>query len=381
MFPSGSRIDRVEVKPVPRRPGGRRFGLGLRGADVVEAVPFPAHEARLHVDLLDRRVDDRPAPRSFDRHEVAADRVVRGDVGDVVGGDLEVVQVRLQAVSAGDPRDRAVAGVHDDVFALTEAQRQHAPLPPGQVALPFIGLLVEVLRGFAARQPVEPHELALRRVDQRPVLTRTGPVGREHVARRGVAIGHGDVQDRGLDAWQRVEALVVGGRSRRVGELRHARRRIRGVDAKAERDSLAAGPADRGLHAYLLAGVERLVQHEAAAVALGVPAYVAAVVAGLGADDRDFPDVRDVRAEEADLGVRVGGVGSRLGRDVDVGAGRARAVFERRRQTGGRGPIRRVRRARAEQAEAGRAAHDRGHGPSEDRDQQDDVPVAFHVRV
>ena len=62
-----------------------------------------------------------------------------------MGGDLEVVQVRLQAVAAGDPRDRLVAGVHDDVFALAEAEREHAPLPPGQVAPAFVGLLVQVL--------------------------------------------------------------------------------------------------------------------------------------------------------------------------------------------------------------------------------------------
>ncbi len=196
--------------------------LGLRGADVVEAVPFPAHEARLHVDLLDRRVDDRPVPRSLHRREVAADRVVRRDVGDVAGGDLEVVQVRLQAVAAGDPRDRLVVGVHDDVFALAEAEREHAPLPPRQVAPAFVCLLAQVLRRFAPRQLVEPDEPALRRVDQRPVLTRTGPVGREDVACRGIAIGHGDGQDRGLDAGQGVEALIVGGRGRRVGELRAA---------------------------------------------------------------------------------------------------------------------------------------------------------------
>ena len=66
------------------------------------------------------------------------------------GSDLEVVQVGLQAVAAGNPRDRLVVGVHDDVFALTEAQREHASLPPGQVAPAFVGLLVQVLRRFAS---------------------------------------------------------------------------------------------------------------------------------------------------------------------------------------------------------------------------------------
>ena len=301
-----------------------------------------------------------PPACSFHRREVAADRVVRRDVGDVVGGDLEVVQVRLQAVAAAHPGDRLVVGVHDDVFALAEAEREHAPLPPRQVALTFVCLLVQVLRRFAPRELVEPDEPALRRVDQRPVLTRTGPVGREDVARRGIVIGHGDGQDRGLDAGQRVEALVVGGRRRRVGERRDGCRRIWGVDAKAEGDRPAAvcAGADHGPHDHALAGVERLVGHEAAAVALGVPVHVAVVVAGFGADDRDFLDVRDIRAEEADLGVRVGRVGSRLGRDVDVGAGQARAVFERRRQARGRGPAR-ARRSRSRRTGRGRESRSR----------------------
>ena len=90
-----------------------------------------------------------PSARPVDGRQVAADRVVRGDVGDVAGGELEVVQVRLQAVAAGDPGDRLVARVRDEVFALAEAEREHATLPPGQHALAFVGLLVEVLGRFA----------------------------------------------------------------------------------------------------------------------------------------------------------------------------------------------------------------------------------------
>ena len=244
-----------------------------------------------------------------------------------MGGDLEVVQVGLQAVAAGDPRDRLVAGVHDEVFALAEAQREHAPLPPRQVALAFVGLLAQVLRGLASRQLVEPDEPALRRVDQRPVLARTGAVGREDVARRGVVVGHADAQDRRLDAGQRVEALVVGGRRRRVRERRHVRRRIRGVDAKGEGDALAgAARADHGAHAHALAGVERLVGHEARAVALGVAAQVAVVVARCEPTTETCPDLGGVRAEEADLRVRVGRVGFRLGRDVDAVPPPARAL-------------------------------------------------------
>ncbi len=103
-------IDRVEVEVVPRRGPARRFDFGLGCRDVVEAVPFPAHEARVHVDLLDRRVDDRAACRAVHRAQVAADRVVGRDVGDVVRGELELVQVGLQPVAAGDPRDGLDSG-------------------------------------------------------------------------------------------------------------------------------------------------------------------------------------------------------------------------------------------------------------------------------
>ena len=273
-----------------------------------------------------------PSRRSFHRGEVAADRVVRRDVGDVVWGDLKLVQVRLQAVAAGDPRNRLVAGVHDDVFTLAKAQIEHASPPPRQVAPSFVCLLVQVLRGFPWRQPVEPHEPALRRVDQRPVLTRTGAVGREDVTRRGVAIGHADVEHRRLDARQGVEALVVGGRRCGIVELRDGCRRIWRIDAKAEGDLLAGTRADHGAHTHALAGVERLLGHEAGAVALEVTVYVALVMAGFGADDRHFADIRGGRAEEADLRVGVGGVGSRLGRDVDVGTGETGAVRKRRGQ-------------------------------------------------
>ena len=84
-----------------------------------------------------------PSGDPADRGEVAADRVVRGDVGDAVRGELEVVQVGLQAVAAGDPRDRPVVRVHHDVFALAEAQREHVPLPPRQHAPAFVGLLAD----------------------------------------------------------------------------------------------------------------------------------------------------------------------------------------------------------------------------------------------
>ena len=168
------------------------------------------------------------------------------------------------------------------------------------------------------------------------------------------------------------------------------RRRIRGVDTKSELDPLACvacvarvacaacrACADHGAHGHMLAGVERLVGHEAGAAALRVAGQVAVVAAGLRADDRHLTDVGSVRTEEADLGVRVGRVAFRLRRDVDS-RGERRAVFEGRRQAVGRGP-RRGCRAPAREPEIERAADERRDDPCEERDQQDDVPVASHV--
>ncbi len=264
-----------------------------------------------------------PSARSSHRREVAADRVVRGDVGDVVGGDLEVVQVGLQAVAAGDRGDRLVVGVHHDVFALAEAQREHAPLPPRQVAPACVCLLVQVLRRLAPRQLVEPDEPALRRVDQRSVLTRTGPVGREDVAGRGIAIWHGDAQDRGLDAGQRVEALIVGGR-RLAGSGTPGWLAVGyGVSTRKLKDdplAAVARRADRRAHGHALAGVERRVGHEARAVALRVAVEAPGVIAAAFAHDGDLADLRGRHAQEADLRVRVGGVGARRRRDIDSAA-------------------------------------------------------------
>ena len=166
-------------------PGGRvlgQFDLRLVRPDVVEAVPFPAHEAGAHVDLLDGGVDDRAFALPLLRAQVAADRVEGGDVGDVAGNDLEVVQVGRQAVAAAYPRHDLIAGVHHEVFALAEAERQHPALPPRQVALPVEGLLAEVLRHLPSGERFEPHQPAAGVVDQGPVLAGPGAVGREDVA-------------------------------------------------------------------------------------------------------------------------------------------------------------------------------------------------------
>ena len=103
------------------------------------------------------------------------------------------------------------------------------------------------------------------------------------------------------------------------------------------------------------------------------------VVTALRAGDRDFLNVRDVRPQEADLGVGVGRAGFGRRRDVDVGAGQRGGVFERGRQAWGRDAAG-GRRARARKVEAGRAHHDRRHGPGEKDDGQDDQARASHER-
>ena len=96
---------------------------GLVDVDVVEAVPLPAHEPGLHVDLLTAASRMDTVARALGRAQVAADRVERRDVGDVVRRNLEVVQVGLQTVAALDGRDGLVVGVDDDILALAEAER------------------------------------------------------------------------------------------------------------------------------------------------------------------------------------------------------------------------------------------------------------------
>src|ERR1700683_2929429 len=149
------------------------------------------------------------------------------------------MQVSLQAVASRDFGDSLVMGVHDDVFALAETEREHLAVPESQLALAFVALDVQVLGGFSSRKMVEPNKSALGGVDQWPVLARPGPVGREDLARGWIAIGHGDAQDRDLDAGQRVEALVVSRRGLWIGEGWCACRRVGGVHAKVEGDPLA----------------------------------------------------------------------------------------------------------------------------------------------
>ena len=220
------------------------------------------------------------------------DRVVRGDVGDVVRSDLEVVEVGLQPVAALDRGDCLVVGVHHEVLALAEAEREHVALPEGQVALAFVALHAEIIRGQAPGELVEPDEPALRRVDQRSVAARPGAVGGEDVACRGVAVWRGDGHDRRLDAGQRVEALIVGGRRRGVGERSDGCCRVGGIDAKVKGDSLAGGRrTDHRVHEHLLAGRERRVRDEARAVALRVGDEAAAVMPAAATDDGHTVDL------------------------------------------------------------------------------------------
>ena len=228
------------MEAIPRRGVRGDRGVGLARGHVVGAVPLPADEAGLHVDLLDGRVDERPVAHAAERGEVAADEVVDGDVGHVARRDLEVVQVGFVTVSSADGGDGLVVGIHHDVLALAEPGREHASLPPRQIALAFVALHAEVQRVDGARETLKPDQPALGAVDQRAVLTRSRSRGHHHRTRAGITIRGGDIQDRGMQAGSRDEALGGGGRSRRVGESGHAVGRVRRGDAKVKGDTTFA---------------------------------------------------------------------------------------------------------------------------------------------
>src|SRR5260370_16104739 len=97
----------------------------------------------------------------------------------------------MRAIGAGNLGYWLVVGVHDYVFALTEAGGEHLALPEGEGALALVALHAQVLGGGPARELVEPDEPALRRIDQRPVAARAGAVSAEAVARRRVGVRHG----------------------------------------------------------------------------------------------------------------------------------------------------------------------------------------------
>ncbi len=113
------------MEVVPRRRVVRRFDFRLGGGDVVEAVPFPAHETGVHVDLLDRGVGDRAVARRR-RPSCVSQRTGLKAVMYAMpwGSSAEVVQVGAQAVARAHALDHLVAVVHHHVFALAEAERR-----------------------------------------------------------------------------------------------------------------------------------------------------------------------------------------------------------------------------------------------------------------
>ncbi len=174
-----------------------------------------------------------------------------------------------------------------------------------------------------------------------------------------------------MNVGSRHEALVAGGRRGRVGELGDRAGRIGRRDVKAEAHLPSAACAlQHGVDHHALAFLEGLIGHEGAAIALEVAIEVTVVVAALRAHHRDILDVGDRRAQEADLGMRVGRIGLRRRRYVNRGAGQRGGVIERGRQTHGRGSAGPNRGACA--GEGSRAEHHRNDHPREDREGDDD---------
>ena len=89
--------------------------------------------------------------------EVAEDRVVGGDQRGALGGELEVVQVGLQAVAGLDVGDVGVGAVGDHVVAEAEAVHRDVALPPRQHRPAVVLLDAQVGRRGVRRQRLEPH--------------------------------------------------------------------------------------------------------------------------------------------------------------------------------------------------------------------------------
>ena len=160
------------------------------------------------------------------------DRLVGGDQRRALRGEVEFVQVRLQAVTRVHGRDRLVGAVVDVVVAAAVALDELA-LPPGQDGLAFVLLHAQVRRLDAGRQRFEPHERAVRFEDHRAVLARAGRRGEEDVARRRVARRHGDVHGGRGQVVARMKALHVRRAVRRAFRGRFARQRVQVRDREA----------------------------------------------------------------------------------------------------------------------------------------------------
>jgi len=139
-------VDRVDVEPVPDRSSGVRHGpVGVSQRDVAQRVPFEHHQARSHVDLLDRAVLDDPVRRTADRAEVRVDRLIDRDPGHTVRLELEIMQIHRETVTGLDARDRLVARVVDQSLADAVVEVDRA-LPVGKRLLAEVALDAQVRR-------------------------------------------------------------------------------------------------------------------------------------------------------------------------------------------------------------------------------------------
>src|ERR1019366_6303894 len=130
--------------------------VGVGYGDVPDRVPLVHHQAGLDVDLLNDAVVDQPVARTPVGAEVPMLRLERDEPGGTLAGDLEVVQVGVQAVSGADCRNRDVAGALDHIDALA-VPLDDLPLPPRQHRCATVALNLEVERPRARPGRAETH--------------------------------------------------------------------------------------------------------------------------------------------------------------------------------------------------------------------------------
>ena len=187
--------------------------------------------------------------------------------GGVARRDRELVQVQLVAVAGAHGGDSACSWCRDLAHAVTVTDEQRS-LPPGQHRLVLIGLDAEVGRDLALHR-LEPDHLAAVVDDHRAVLA-AARLGREEDE---PGCGAGRVGRDGHRGRREVLARGEGldGAAADIGRLDGAQRAPRLV-ADLERIVAALGADDVAVGADrdLLVRGERLVGHEAGALAVGV---------------------------------------------------------------------------------------------------------------
>ena len=327
------RRERVDVEEVIRprqRAAGAFVGFGER--DVVEARPLHPHEAGPDVDFLKHAVGHRSVGGTADGRQIAEHGSIGRDQRGPPRRELEVMEVRLQAVAGLDLGDPAVAAVQDHVGAEPEPVHGDVPLPPREHRAARVFLHPEVGRRHAAGQRVDPHDPAALIEDHRAGLAGSG-IRRDELLSGGSRgrVGR-DRDQRRMQVRTRAEALHFR-RGAGVDPLRFGADRVLVGDREGVHEGVrAAARAQLRARSYPLAFGERPRRHEACPVALGVGLQASAVHPAQRAFHAYPRKLPRGHAEEADLrlgrgvaAARQRGDGHRAGEDRGVVDGRGHA--------------------------------------------------------